>query len=421
MNSNNEAKSRKPPHSASASEQRQQKKTSTMTMSATDFLNMPSLASSRGKNNSNSVSKSILGKIRGMNKGTAGRGALTNSSLDNAAPSELKAAAAPDSGNSSGNVATAHLSELKIAATAHSNGGTVAAARASALDAATTASSVTKTGAKSIDVLIAGVSSFRTLYFDEPTCKSKPVLVLSKRPSSGKPMVVIAALDTFTHGEISILHLIPIRSTKLHNLNASGRMVPLQNLQDSQGNSVDVLWVVPQQCGNAESILYKGEPHIIPAGKVAKCVDETVLPLQKKINDPRQAQRQFQTSNVTLTATTIGGKSKRLATLPFQRMTSKVLKKNVNDCKLGKTVTGFQYVHTEVVGGEEVTTPKTVDVKVQEHKASDGAIGVTTKLGRMVIPRPHLVIPIDGMPLSSNGKFDFRLSNLQKVSAEYVS
>mmetsp|Transcript_2472 Transcript_2472/g.4493 ORF Transcript_2472/g.4493 Transcript_2472/m.4493 type:complete len:131 (-) Transcript_2472:586-978(-) len=100
-------------------------------------------------------------------------------------------------------------------------------------------------------------------------------------------------------------------------------------------------------------------------------------------------------------------------------MTAKVLKKSAPVCGIGKTITSFQYVHTEVVGGKEVTTFKTVDVKVQKHKAIDGAIGVTTKLGRMVIPRPHLVIPIDGMPLNSKGKFDFKLSNLQKVSAEY--
>lgn len=392
MNSNNEAKSREPPHSASASRQQQQKKPSSNAITAL----LKSSTSTQGNKNDKSIGKLLLEKIQGRKgrkkEGTAKSGALTNSSLINAAPSELKAAAAHDSGIA---YAAAPPSELKIAATSHSIGGNIASAPSSDLNAA-----------------------LRTFLFDPESNQSIPVYVLSKRPCDGKPMAVIAALDKLRNGEINIARLLQVDNTNFYHMNASGKKISLSNHEDAQGNSVNALWVVPQKCGEAETILYKGKQHTIPKGKVAKCFDETVFPLQKKIDDRREAVRYQRKTHVSLTAT-IGGKSYMLATLPFQKLASKVLKIKAAECKVGKTIRGVQYVHTEVVDGKEVETFKTVDVTVRDHKESDGAIGVTTEVGRMVLPRPHLVMPIDAMPLQSNGSLDFRLDNLQKVSAEY--
>ena len=268
-----------------------------------------------------------------------------------------------------------------------------------------------------------------TVYQSDEGCH-QPMFILSECPSGDTPLRVIAALTTSQHNdEGSVFGLLRCAPNLVANVTDNGKKVVIPDWKtDKQGNKLDEVYLIPQQCNTDQDVIINGQKFTVRAGTVITYVDSSVLPLNIISSDvdssvlplniissgKRQAKRDLYKKAATLSIME-NGERKVLATLPLAGAGCSVL--GVRRANLGSIVTDYVSTYTEEIDGEMVTTTRTSDVKIQKYDGSkDGEIAKVTELGRKVLRRPHLVIPEHAIPSLTD-----TVRKYQNASAKYVS
>lgn len=245
------------------------------------------------------------------------------------------------------------------------------------------------------------------------------LFVLKAPPVEGEPLDVIGAVDAVQKGKVKLQDLLHTAMKILSNVGPSGRKLPLNYHVTPRGDAMECVWLIPQKDAQEQIIMFQGERKTIPANSVARGFDEMYLPLRIVAEELREQRRSKRTDAVTL-ATSDG---RILGTLPLAAMAGAVLGVRYASATVGSIIPDVHYVHTEVNDDEEeVHTPRVVSIRVRTYRSTDGQMGVTTKLGEMVLKRPHLVMPRDAMPLPiGQRRINTTLAGLNNYSVAYVS
>lgn len=253
------------------------------------------------------------------------------------------------------------------------------------------------------------------LLWMDPNGQSLATYVLNTEPEEGKPLDVIGAVDSTDKGELTLPDL--LHTVIPRNISPTGAKVTLKYHKNPQGDTKGCLWIIHQDVGNEQKILFKGQLVTVPPNRAARGIDANHLPLQIVAEAKRENFRVQKTKALTLETTD----GEMLGTLPFTRIAPAVLR--TASAKVGSIISGYEYVHTEINDDrEEVHTPRTVDIRIRRYTSTDGEIGVTTKLGETVLARPHFVMPREAMPvLPGQSRVSTSLDDLHDYSVAYVS